>query len=124
MRRSDLFSIALLVVLAIALLIGCGSGGSTSFDGFSQSETVSDSIYGGLEGFVLDSNGVGLHEAYVTFDFGVYTTTNGNGYYRFDHIIADAYPIIASKDGYISDEEDVEVLANQVISRSFTLKKL
>ncbi len=87
------------------------------------SMTMLTSGYGEVSGYVLDAmEQTPLAGATITIENTAFTTTtNESGIYSISDIPVGTYTITASKEGYDSQSNTIQVLANQEISSDFIL---
>ncbi len=81
--------------------------------------------FGSLTGIVTDSfDNSPIQDATISYDNLFSTTTNNNGEYNFDYISVGEHIITVSKQGYFTETDTVNILANTQNNKSFELSKI
>lgn len=79
---------------------------------------------GHLTGYVYGAGNQPLNNATIQLVGGGQATTNAQGYYMLQNIIAGDYQVTASRYGYISQTLNIEIPEDSTVTQNFTLQQM
>lgn len=86
------------------------------------SEDVNEIKYGFLEGTVFDERNMALSDASVEISPTTSTITNNAGQYSFNKLRVGEYSMKVSKDHYITQIQEFQIIENEITTQDFILK--
>ncbi|MFA7057956.1 MAG: carboxypeptidase regulatory-like domain-containing protein, partial [Candidatus Cloacimonadales bacterium] len=87
------------------------------------SNTVLNNVFGSIEGFVLAEDGFPVGGALITIGSNS-QTTDDFGSYSFSNLDIGTYTVVASASGYNTEQQEIEVFAEQTTIANFTLGEI